>query len=120
MAFQITWERNVTRKRTGIWARSNQLFVDEDGKARLREIDRKKIKQKKLDFIQRTARRVFEDHYENEAFDYGKFCRFLDETLDLKKEESNGKKMMVEQFSLQVADNFESLGQVRSVMNYRR
>lgn len=119
VVLQITWERNVRRKRTGIWARPNQLFVDDDGKARLREIDGKKLKQKKLDLMQRMARRVYEDHYEDEEFDYGEFCRILDETLDLKKAESREKKMMVAQFSNLVADNFEKSGQVRSAMDYR-
>ena len=119
VVLQITWERNVRRKRTGIWARANQLFVDDDGKARLREIDGKKLKQKKIDLIQRTARRVFEDHFEDKEFDYGEFSRILDETMDLKREETKEKKMMVGEFASNVADNFEKSGQVRSAMDYR-
>ncbi len=116
VVLQITWDRNVRRKRTGIWASPNQLFIDDDGKARLREIDGKKSKQKKLKLNEKTAKRISEDDYEEQEFDYNEFCEKLDSNIKLSSRKKT--KIKVAEFCAQVSDNFKKSGQIRSSMDY--
>lgn len=116
VVLQITWNRNVRRKRIGIWARPNQLFIDDEGKARLREIDGKKTKQKKLKLYEKTAKRIFEDDFEDQEFDYNEFCEKLDSSIKIASHKKI--KIKVGEFCEQVSENFKKSGQIRSSMDY--
>jgi len=117
VVLQITWKRKVRRKRIGIWARPNQLFIDDEGKARFREINGKKTKQKTLELYEKTSKRIYEDHFDDEVFDYNEFCDLLENKISLKSKTTP--KVKVAEFCEMVSQNFQKSGQIRSSMDYK-
>ncbi len=115
VVLQITWGNNVRRKRTGIWVNPNQFYVDDENKSRLRDMHGRIEKQKELDLIQRTAIRIYEDHFEDSDFDYKVFCRLF----KMNPEVEETVKMKVSEFCLEVSEKFIKTGQARSSLDYK-
>lgn len=116
IVLQITWERNVRRKRTGIWVRPNQFYLDANGKARLRDMHGRKEKQEALDMLHRNAERIYEDYFEDEKFDYKIFTKLFDKKNNKKNKKE---KIKVAEYALKVSKMFLQSGQVRSSTDYK-
>lgn len=118
VVLQITWDKNVRRKRTGLWVKPHQFYLDDEGKARLRDISRRKEKQKTIDLYRRNAVRIYEDAFENEEFNYKQFVKLLDEKCKKKKKKLI-EKVKVGEYALKVSNRFLQSGQVRSSTDYK-
>lgn len=118
VVLQITWEKNVRRKRTGIWVKPNQFYIDDEGNSRLRDIHGRKEKQKDMDKYLRNAIRIYEDYFEDEEFDYKLFVKLFDKKNE-KKQKKKKEKVKVAEFCMKVSKKFLQSGQVRSSSDYK-
>lgn len=109
LVLQITWNRNVRRKRIGISAKIDQW--DFDNHEFKKGVHGRREKNKELEEIEEKARKVYNKHFDGKPFSYKKFIELLEE----KPVEDLG----VAEFCLQVSQDFLRRGKANSCNDYK-
>lgn len=119
VVLQISWGRNVRRKRLGIYAHEHQFTILKDRKKRRERVELSNMTgvaeaQEFIDSELRRAKEIYEEHFKKRKFNYKRFVHYFD-----KEEEEVRPEMKVAEFCNWVADEFEINGQAKSASYYR-
>ncbi len=113
---KVTYDRVPRYKRLGIRCKESQLYKDEDGKSRFKEIHGRQNKQDIVDNVIKQSNRILEDYFENEPFTFENFFELLNKKLNHKEDEIQHPKLC--EFLLVVAEEFKQKGSGNSCRDY--
>lgn len=119
VVLQITFNRKVRQKYTGIWVKPYQFEIDDEGNGFIKNVNLIEEKRRILKDYLKWSKRILEDHFEERPFDYKKFSQLLDEKIT-EPEIVAPEKIKVAQFSFEHSKKLLSRDKIRSSNDYKQ